>query len=82
MSVKLDKAADAMVELCVMRGLCLNIYVESLFDTKLYGESKVVAASYVTIAVSYSHKNPPGNVGIGTSYFRKIKKDAKTVLAS
>ncbi len=26
-SVGLDKAADAMVEVCVMRGLCLNIYV-------------------------------------------------------
>jgi hypothetical protein len=41
----LDEAADTMVELHVMRGLCLNIYVGISFDTKLYGKSKTVAAS-------------------------------------
>jgi hypothetical protein len=49
---------------------------------KLYGKSKTVAASYVTIAASYSHKNPPGSIGIGMTYFQKIKKYAKTVAAS
>jgi len=34
----LGEAADAMVELCVMRGLCLNIYVGIILRYKFYGK--------------------------------------------
>jgi hypothetical protein len=39
----LEKAADAMVELCVLLGLCLNIYVVGIiFDTSFYRKVKLL----------------------------------------
>ncbi len=51
----LGEAADAMVKLCVMRGLCLNIYVGIIIR---------VAASYVIKILRL-------NVGISIDTFEK-----------
>ena len=44
---RLGEAADAMVEVCAMRVMCLISTQESKFDTKFYGKVLTVAASFI-----------------------------------
>jgi hypothetical protein len=64
----LDKAADAMVELCVLWYQCIEIKVGTSMSYKFlrYG-----AGNIRTIAASNSHTNSSIYKGTGMSYFRQ-----------
>jgi hypothetical protein len=43
----LGEAADAMVELCMMKGLCLNIYLGIIIRYKILRYVLTIATSFV-----------------------------------
>jgi hypothetical protein len=64
----LGKAADAMVELCVLRQLCIEIKVGTSISYKFLWYD---AGNIRTIAASDSHTNSSSYKGTGMSYFRQ-----------
>ncbi len=68
MSAGLGKAADAMVELCVLGQLCIKIKIGNSMSYKFLGYD---AGNIRTIAASDSHINSSIYKGTGMSYFRQ-----------
>ncbi len=62
----LGKAADAMVELCVLRDQCVEINVGTSMSYKFL---RYDAGNIRNIAASSSHTNSPIYKGTGMSYF-------------